>query len=282
MKHRLRSLKLEELSLVDRPANDGARVLLHKSEAPGWKAFLKRLLKSDTSDPQVAEQLEQELDNLDLTPDQRSSADETSNLEETTDVTLEEMQKALEKALAPVTERLDNLEKGKGYGKDKMSDSDEEDDEDMDKGAGKGHKMKKADEGVDIAKAIEAATAPLQKQLEEMQKAAERIDLRKTADRLHVAAGVGVDELTDTLQKLDATGREALIKALEHSAKLLEASAVFKTFGSAKPANGSAEARLDAMANELRKSDSSLTFEQAYDQALRTAEGKELYKQLSN
>jgi hypothetical protein len=93
------------------------------------------------------------------------------------------------------------------------------------------------------------------------------------------------EELGKALRKVadvDSESAKVIEKAFKAAAEqVATASALFKEFGHNSAAPDSAEGRLESLA-KARAAEKGESFAKAYDEVLRTEEGKALYKQMNN
>lgn len=289
MANRLKSLRLEEISLVDEPANPGAVVLFAKRKAAshnsgGAAGLVSGIVKTATDSLVLPNPGEGNIHPMTVTKD--------------------DLTKALEQALGPIVKKLDAHDQALKIAKmgdkeraayEKMSDdekaaydamSDEEKAKYMAKMGG-AEEPKKEEEDmaksrVDVAKAVEAAvakaTAPLLKQIGDMKAREDRANLAKNFAKAVKASGLPEDDALDMLEKMDDANRSKLAKSWESLGAQVEA--LFTPVGKSGSANTSdAEAQLESLA-KAKASKDNVSYAQAYDEVLKTAEGRALYAKI--
>ena len=284
MANRLKSLRLEEISLVDEPASPGAVVILAKNRTATPKGVAVETVSA------IAKATSH------LNQGKGDSAPMS--------VTKEDLTKALEAALGPIAKRLDahdtmirkaSMSDDEKAAYEKMSDDEKaaydamsEDDK-----AAKMKKMdtkdaKKEDDEVakarsDVAKsiavAVEKATAPLMSRITDFEKREARTNIAKKYEKAIKASGLDADEVVAILAKADDATRELLTKSWESLGAQVEA--LFTPVGKASAATGSSEQKLETLAKN-RSTEKNISFEKAYDEVLTTDEGRRLYAQLSS
>lgn len=285
MANRLKSLRLDEISLVDEPASPGAVVILAKNRSATLKGVAAETVSAIAK---AALHLNQG------TGDPAPMS-----------VTKEDLTKALEAALGPIAKRLDahdtmihkaSMSDDEKAAYEKMSD-DEKAEFDGLSAEDKAAKMKKSfppkdDEKKDdevakareevskaISVAVEKATAPLLSRITDFEKRETLTAISKKYEKAIKSSGLPADDVVALLAKSDEATRELLAKSWESLGAQVEA--LFTPVGKASAATGSAEQKLDTIA-KARSTEKSISYEKAYDEVLSTDEGRRLYAQMSS
>lgn len=291
--HRVGKLELEELSIVDNPANPGARSVLVKRAggASFWDRLKELVTKSDTDAAsfdaiRFRNEVERAtwpiLDALNgsvrsILADQDVGPEQRATL---LDRSLSEFRAAV---LALPTLQLAALDTeaaaGSSVNKKGAAVTLEEAMAKIKELEGQLAEAKKGDGGKPVEKAVEAA--PLDPAVaERLTKAeTEAADLRKqlsdmeereaTRDRLSKAAvmvkgtPVKADEVAGLLAKLDAAGVTVLESMLKAHAEVLDSLRLFKEVGELSDGTVDAQAQLDKAVEDFRKAHPTLTREQA-------------------
>lgn len=113
----------------------------------------------------------------------------------------------------------------------------------------------------------------------EMEKRVEREYLEKAAQYPHMGAAVDVAKRLRKAYEMDAEFGKQLEEDFGKANAAIETSKLFDEAGrTVVVREGSAEAKLDALAKSLVAKDASMTYEQAYVKALETPEGARFYE----
>lgn len=286
-KTRLTDLVVQEISLVDRPANPEARVSIWKRDPEAGVNPIKSLVDSlrKAFRAESHEDVDKALETFEaaLAADV-DKGDDDSHQEDTMDPTALAalINKAVGDAVAPIQAEINLLKMDpdmKGF-MEKLNDDDRKAFMGMSADERKKYmasKMKKSDDGpTDIAKAVEdavtKAVAPLQAENARLAKAladqqtAQRIS--KLAEELRDAGVAKADEMAATLDALPEAAQKALKETLISTAKALETAGLFAEVGNTgEGAANDPYAQIMAKGEELRKKDPTLTKEQAFDKA---------------
>jgi hypothetical protein len=295
-KQRLTDLVVQEVSLVDRPANPEARVSIWKREEGSVNPIksavdaLKKAFRAESYDD-VDKALATFEDAL-ATEVDVGKTDADSNQEDTMDPTAlaAMINKAVGDALAPVHAELAVLKMDpdmNGF-MEKLSDEDRKSFMGMSMDERKKYmagKMKKSDDTVDITKAVEDAVAkavePLRAENNRLAKALadqeSAVRIGKLAEELVNAGVPKAEEMAKHLDSLPEVAHKALKDTLVATAKAAETAGLFREVGnSGEGAGNDPYAQLMAKAEELRKADPTLTKEQAFDKAYSNPANREL------
>lgn len=289
--NKLTKLDVDEVSLVDSPANPGAHVLLWKRKDGNGdylarEALVKQVLaklnlygpgsdesktfasmREDGENQELVSVLCQSLNNI--IGDSESTPEEKLALVETS---LGEFLSALQDG----DESGELPEGDMAMGKSKISNSSQEDDVTVDPNKDKvDPAVAKAAQDVAAQEQIEKAMQPLKKQLEDMTKALEasNVEISKQqeviakAERIEKAkamvgdlASVNVDDVADMLKSLPVDQAEKLAGVLKAAGEQAKLATILETRGSNMVVKaGSAVSIAKARSEELRKSDPKLT-----------------------
>lgn len=268
MAQKLTDMIIDEISLVDDPANEQARVVITKARAAREGQTGSEGISGEF-DPASADQLQEfqmDMENL-----AKALEDAEAKLD-----TLEKRTSDAEAALADATEvikakdaEIAELQKGYKGKADKSADADADDeDEDEDK------------------KVMKSLPEPVRKRLEDFEKRAAEAEvaLAKMRDEKDTAEAIAkaktlnfgkAEEIGPLLMRVskgtttqaDAEALERLFKAAGEQGKVTH---LFKSIGSDTAVDGDPEVLLKAKADEIRKANSGMTYEQAYAQAMDT------------
>lgn len=302
MPQNLSDMTIEEISLVDDPANEQARVAIVKSKA-GKKKRMSAAYKAEIEDE--AMEADEELDDEDEEEDSSklkglkkaieaiaprlaqtiaggSSADSDAAASGETalkeyEMDLENLSKALEDAeakLETLSKRAEEAEAALNDAKSALAEKDAQI-ESLSKAAAPAP----AEEDV-----LKSLPEPVRKRLEEtearakaaeeaiakMKAATEEAEAIAKAKSLNVAEPEKVGPMLLRVAKGmttadDAAFLESLLKGLNEQGSQ---AALFKSIGSSAAVDGEPEAILKAKADEIQKANSGMTFEQAYAQAV--------------
>lgn len=266
MAQKLTDMIIDEISLVDDPANEQARVVITKARAAREGQTGSEGISGEF-DPASADQLQEfqmDMENL-----AKALEDAEAKLD-----TLEKRTSDAEAALADATEvikakdaEIAELQKGYKGKADKSADADADDeDEDEDK------------------KVMKSLPEPVRKRLEDFEKRAAEAEvaLAKMRDEKDTAEAIAkaktlnfgkAEEIGPLLMRVskgtttqaDAEALERLFKAAGEQGKVTH---LFKSIGSDTAVDGDPEVLLKAKADEIRKANSGMTYEQAYAQAM--------------
>lgn len=286
--HRLLDLDFDEVSLVDRPANPGARVVLYK--------------RSNETVPDAGNPAG---DHVSKGKDNPMPADDAKKVAD-----LEKSVADLTKSVTDLTSKLEKAEADKNEAQAiaKMSDAEREylkgikgDDrkEFLEMTAAKRRKLVKAAEdddevlkvaGQEIRKSavgesafevMKAQQAQLNEQAEAIKKAAEKSEMdaltKRAADEFGHLPGEAVvkAKVLKAVAGMDDETRKALDEMLKAGEEAIKGA--FKTIGVRKgEVVGSAEEKLEKMAKDKAEKDG-ITYAKAYQAVLDTPEGSNLY-----
>lgn len=267
MPQKLTDMIIDEISLVDDPANEQARVLIAKARAPMGQSDPDGQSGDDAANPAAVQLKEFEMDIENLSKALEDAEAKLAALEQrTTDA-----EAALEDANTVIKAKdaeIEELTKGKGkkgYMAQKSDDADEDEEEEEKK------VMKSLPDSIrkrleDFEKRAAEAESTLAKMREEKD-VAEAIAKAKT---LNFGKAEEVGPLLMRVRKgtttdADATLLEGLLKAAGEQGKV---SNLFRTVGSDQAVDGDPEALLKAKAGEIQKGNTGMSFEQAYAKAL--------------
>lgn len=284
----LLGLKVSEVSLVDEPASKDARVALYKRDGSRQMSILRQGLErlfgpfTKNLDEVSKAEFNKGLDEFEKTLSDVEKADADALAKMSTehqafakgldDAARAEFMKADE---AGRTAQVKAHAEGVAKAKADLEKVNKEND---------AVTITKADLDSAIAKAVTAAVEPLQKSNEEL-----RADLAKRDaeamekglfDELKAAGVAGAPEMAKTLMAVPAGAtRDTLKKGMIASAEQLRKAALFGEIGGSSGAGpDSALAKLNALAAEVRKSDSKLTQEQAFAKVYSDPANTELRK----
>lgn len=264
MAQKLTDMIIDEISIVDDPANEQARVVITKMKAaPEGQTGSEGLSgDDDTASADQYKEFQMDMENL-----AKALEDAEAKLE-----TLEKHTSDAEAALADATEvikakeaEIEELQKGYKAKANKSDDGDL-DDEDEEKKV-----MKSLPESIrkrleDFEKRAAEAETTLAKMREEKD-TAEAIAKAKT---LNFGKAEEVGPLLMRVTKglttqADAELLERLFKAAGEQGKV---TALFRSVGSDTAVDGDPEVLLKAKAGEIQKANNGMTFEQAYTKAM--------------
>lgn len=150
------------------------------------------------------------------------------------------------------------------------------------------------DTRTDLEKALDTLPAPVRQMIEKREQEAQEdrklvSTLRKEADRKEFAKSVDFETLPRTQEEwvadlvdLPTEVRDKVVKALEIADEALGRSGITESIGSdhGSETGGSAEAQVDSMAQELRKSRPDLSIEQARTEIYKT--NPQLWEEVEN
>lgn len=284
----LTEMTIEEISLVDDPANEQARVLIVKAkdkpEPDDEDEDEDDLEEMDKAEAAGLRRLKEAVEKIapelvramvggePINPEAAGSA-AASIMEFNMDI------EALSKALGEAESRLETLEKRAEEAEAALAERDEvikaKDGEIADL-----KKVKEADQEPSEEEVLKSLPESIRKRLEAAKVAEEELAKARAEgeEREAIAKakdlGVGKPEEVGPLMLRIAKGKstEDDAKALEGLLKGLKeqtvTGALFKSFGSAAAVEGDPETLLKAKAEEIKKANPALTFEQAYDKAM--------------
>lgn len=276
MPQKLTDMIIDEISLVDDGANQHADVVIVKAKsAPEGRTGSEGI--SDDIDTASADQLKEfqmDMENL-----AKALEDAEAKLE-----TLEKRTSDAEAALADATEvikakeaEIEELQKGMAYKGDKM---------DAEKGKAKAAKNADGDEDDEDEdkKVMKSLPESIKKRLEDFEKRAAEAEValakmrdeKDTADAIAKAKTLNfgkAEEIGPLLMRVtkgsttaaDAETLERLFKAAGEQSKVTH---LFRSVGSDTAVDGDPEVLMKAKAEEIRKANTSMTFEQAYAKAM--------------
>lgn len=263
MPKRLEGLVVDEVSLVDVPANKGAKVILLKRDTSDMddQTFLERLKKALGFLPPGAkkpgEDREDENDPK-KKPNPFMSGDPKVDQKK-----FDELAASVQKLLDAETARTEAARVAKEAA-DKVAK------EAADKAAaGKTEVEKSLDAAQKRAENLEAQVAALQE--------ASEISKLLSGDLKDVAKGGNGDEIAKSVlkvRKADPAAAEVLVKQLKAQASQLATAGLFKTIGKDGGEEQSAEQKLEKMARK-RAEDKGITYAVAYDAVVQ--ENPDLY-----
>lgn len=264
MAQKLTDMIIDEISIVDDPANEQARVVITKAKAApeGQTGSEGNSDNIETASADQYKEFQMDMENL-----AKALEDAEAKLE-----TLEKRTTDAEAALADATEvikakeaEIEELQKGYKAKAEKSDDGDA-DDEDEDK------------------KVMKSLPEPIRKRFEEFEKRAAEAEtkLAKMAEEKETAEAITkakslnfgkAEEVGPLLMRVakgqttvaDAETLERLFKAAGEQGKVTN---LFRSVGSDTAVDGDPEVLLKAKAEEIRKANTGLTPEQAYAQAM--------------
>lgn len=264
MAQKLTDMIIDEISIVDDPANEQARVVITKMKAaPEGQTGSEGLSgEIDTASADQIKEFQMDMENL-----AKALEDAEAKLE-----TLEKRTSDAESALADATEVIkakeaEIAELQKGYAaKANKSDDNDEDDQDEEK------------------KVMKSLPDSIKKRLESFEKRAAEAeatlakmrDEKDTADAIAKAKSLNfgkAEEIGPLLMRVskgtttaaDAETLERLFKAAGEQGKVTH---LFKSVGSDTAVDGDPEVLIKAKAGEIQKANNGMTFEQAYAKAM--------------
>jgi hypothetical protein len=256
--NKLRKLKVKEVSLVDRGANQPAKVVLYKRH---------NLLNNVIMQKEANESLDKgELDIMPKTP--------------------EELQKALDEQVAKNTELTEKLEKATTDFDELKKQLDEAVSKmsEVEKKAAKDEELKKS-MPEDVLKRFEELETLRKQDADKLQaEIAKREEMemaKKAEDEYPNIPGESVQKgkLLQAINKMADDQKEFALSVLKSSDEALAKRMEEKGSG-ASPTAVSAQEKLDKMADELAKAEG-ITKAAAFDKVTQTAEGKKLYEETS-
>jgi hypothetical protein len=277
----LRNILLKELSLVDHPANQHARVSLFKREAPK-PSLLDRLFGRVTKSeepPQLLDLLGQSLDSIvladDLTPEGRialinKSLDEFRDSvigavtkgeeDEDDDEELVEEEEAFAKNVPGVNQEPVDSTPNSGAPTSITKDQDMNTPEEIRKGL--------TPAALAYIESIEKAASEAKEQVEKAAQEAAQRELVAKATALVGETGLQTEPVVALLKQLDAAGQAALGTIVGQLATVTKSAKLTEELGSNDTDAPSISATIEKRAEELRKSDPKLTQAQAITKAL--------------
>jgi cell division protein FtsB len=284
--HRLRNIKLREVSLVDDPANPGAHVVLYKSGAGGIREKIKDFIKNLPSNIGGRTKAEELLNEL-LVPDSKetemteaeikklqddlAAADKKATDAEAAAKTAADAAKAKETEL---TTKVDDLTKSNTELVAKVADLEKTSTDEVLKVGGQ--EIRKSKVGDEVFKAMKVQ----QDMIDKGKATAELVECAKRAETEYPNLPGKPEEKAKILQAIDAmpeADRAPATAALKAGdAAIAE---LTKAKGRSPSAGGgtTAEEKLTQKAREIQKADDKLSFADAYDKALE--QNPELYEQ---
>lgn len=281
MANKLTDMEIQEISLVDEPANEDARVVIVKAKAgsvtdsPVSMAMIAGavLAAIEALAPQIVEKAMAEGFSAD--PDAAMAA--ASIIKEVV-MDAESVTNALEKAEADIVALTKRAEDAEAALKDLQDVIKAKDDEIAKLAAGKPAEgdeeevLKALPES--IRKRLEAAEADARSAREEIQKAKDAAEMAEAIAKAKALQMGDPEKIGGLLLRIrkgattvaDADEIEAVLKS---AAEIAAKSPLFKAIGSAAAVDGDPEDLLKAKADEIMKaSDGKISFAQAYDKAL--------------
>lgn len=268
----LTDLLLDEISLVDRPANPGARVLLFKGSNPAAAGGSKR----GTKPMNVTEIIAKSLASLGVAEDQIEAA--TDEIEKALGElhTAEDVTKAVEEAVAKAKDEAkegfdaavsEAVEKALA---EKQADPIEKAKEQM------------SPEARERFEKMEAENKANAEAIEKMKAERREEKLRKRAEGFEGLAPV--DDVLEVFKSCDDETVDAIEKVLEKAAKqMAEADKILtKSVGTSTPTEGTAYAELTKLADELVKKEADagtkISHSQAFKRVCEDSANAELWK----
>lgn len=276
-KYNLAQLVLSEISLVDNPANQHARVSLWKAEniAATIETRIAELVKSGMSEVDAASQVAHELrEQTGLTGDMDNPKEiETMDVKE-----LEKKLGELEGQVAELTKERDTLKKSVEAAGFEVS-IDDDGKITVEKGAEPeyimidGERVEKSTVPAPLLKSLEAT----QKRLAELETSQKRdVLIKRVNDELPNIAGTPAQKAY-LIEAVDNIKDEADRKAVSEALKAADAavSKIFETVGKAEEDEASPSFQLRKMAEEKAKEDGS-SYEVAFAEVTKSGKGREL------
>lgn len=273
--HDITGMTIDEISIVDDPANEHARAVIVKRKAGQTEAEIAAAVLK------ALKEIDPELVDAIVKGDSTAAATAVSAMKEHS-MDMEELAKALEAAEA----RLDELEKRAGDAEAQVAERDEV----IKAKDGEIAELKKAaeaaasegDQTPNEEEIIKSLPESIRKRLEAAAEAeAELAKAREKAandEAIAKAKAMGfaakeADEIGPLLARVaKGATTEADAKALETLLKAMQAQtvtgALFKAAGTPAAVDGDPDAILKAKAEDIRKAKPALTFEQAYAEAV--------------
>ena len=255
----LENLELEEVSLVDQPANQEAKIVLFKSASEGVKMTDAIENNLDTESLEKAGKEEKKIEiEVDGEDDEEEMMDEDGNKKPTRKSWKSEAQ-SLEEVNKMLLEEIETLKSEVG----KLE-------------AQSVEKAKPAEETIEVGGefvAKSAIPAPVLKQLEELQKAREGEELRKRAEKVLPNFKGTADERGKLLKSI---GEDETLLAILRAADAAFAG-IFQEVGKTDAENDlkTAADKLNDMV-KFRQEEKKEDFYKAYAAVIKTAEGKSL------
>jgi cellobiose-specific phosphotransferase system component IIA len=240
----IKSLSLDELSVVGKPANPGARVALFKTKEPE--------LNNDEGDTVMSKTLEEALAEIEEGKGELKKAENA----------IEQLTKALEETHVIQKSADGDITVAKKQAEE-MIEFD-------------GQMIAKSAVPAPILKALETQA----KDLADLRKKAETEDLRKSAEATfpnlagNVEAKVG---LMKALNSLPDTEKDEVLKSLKAADAAV--AGLFKERGNSAADENSPAQKLEKMAHDYAKANS-VTYEIAFSEVTKSGDGAALYKSL--
>lgn len=282
---------IDEISLVDDPANEQARVVIVKAKKKPSAGYMSKAEESDEDkddeeSEEDLEKLKQAVDQINTRVERTQSggrpeldaASTAASLKEY-EMDIESLSKALEDAEAKLTtlsKRVDEAEAALADAHEVIKAKDAEIDT-VRKSAGSNE-----DEAEEAF--MKSLPAKVRKRLEESEAIAKAAqaelsamrDKAETAEAIAKAKGykIGDANVVGPLMLRIAKGTttqadvEALEAILKGAGEVTEKSDLFRSIGSDSAPDGDPESLLKAKAEEIRKANSGMSYEQAYEKAL--------------
>lgn len=243
-RNKIKGLSLDELSVVDDPANPGAHITLFKRQEPKPKTDEGENVMFKTLEEALAAFEEQKTE---LAKANDAVAVLTKALEAT-----HEVKKAEDGAVTVVAKAKEEMIEFEG------------------------EMIAKSAVPAPILKALEKQA----KEVADLRKAAELDDLRKRAEKEFPNLAGSADEkaaLMKAVDGIEATAKEAVVKSLKAADAAV--SKLFKEVGSAQVDEASPQAQLDKLAKE-HAAKNKVSFEAAFSEVTKSGAGMELFKAL--
>jgi hypothetical protein len=295
-KAKLKNLRINEISIVDEPANPGARMVMHKR--------MEKINFSDEQKEGIIKFLKKIFPKGEEPSGDSGDARKNETQKGVKKVDEEKIKKMLEEALKPVgeisktvktlQERLDVSEAISKLGDverkhyDSLNDEEKtaflklSDEDRKKKVEGVSKKKDESSEKQEVPEQVQKKMDELEKRLAEQTRKAEDVQFQKEASQLF-------DSLPGTEVQKGSALRGVRCMAKEESEALLTmlkaGNAAMATQLKQKGKGGgegsdSASAELDKLAHELAK-EKNISFEKAYSDVLETQKGRELYKKIN-
>lgn len=264
MAQKLTDMIIDEISIVDDPANEQARVVITKMKAaPEGQTGSEGLSgEIDTASADQIKEFQMDMENL-----AKALEDAEAKLE-----TLEKRTSDAESALADATEvikakeaEIAELQKGYAAKANKLDDGDEENEDEEKK------VMKSLPDSIKKRlESFEKRAAEAEATLAKMRDEKDTADAIAKAKTLNFGKAEEVGPLLMRVTKglttaADAELLERLFKAAGEQGKVTH---LFKSVGSDVAVDGDPEVLIKAKAGEIQKANNGMTFEQAYAKAM--------------
>ena len=256
----LKNILLDEVSLVDDPANPGAQVAVWKRKESGGVPAVKRERAIKGGYSMTAEELKKRLEA------QETQISELTKRAETAEAATEAAEGKYDSVVKAAEES--GLTVAEADGKVTVTKAKEPEYIEID-----GEKVEKSLVPAPLLKQLEAQG----KEIDELKKTRQMEDLRKRAEEDLPSMAGSVDERAELLKAVDAIEEDEVRDAVMKSLKAADA-AVAKfadELGSGHVDETTATARLDKMAKE-HAAEHDVSYEQAFDAVTKSGEGRQL------